>query len=180
MNPKTVLRQDTLLLYNPKECGERKKDCPFFLLENSRPCCPWGPLDSLSTCLGTDSLILSPECGSDQVHFREDVKTLPQAKKIDWGVRAWSSILDCVRQSSKGLAKGSCLHVPQRYSNLPTNVDLERRCTSSPLTISKLQWSSVFHYLSHPLCGCKSSFISGPSDFSGGKWKQTLSPDNFR
>ena len=30
--PETVLRQDTLLLYNPKECGERKKGCPFFLL----------------------------------------------------------------------------------------------------------------------------------------------------
>ena len=56
MNPKTVLRQDTLL-YNPKECGERKKVCPFFLLENSRPLSPWGPLDSLSTCLGTDSLM---------------------------------------------------------------------------------------------------------------------------
>ena len=56
-NPKTVLRQDTLLLYNPKECGERKKVCPFFLLENSRPLSPWGPLDSLSTCLGNDSLI---------------------------------------------------------------------------------------------------------------------------
>ena len=25
----TVLRQDTLLLYNPKECGERKKDLAF-------------------------------------------------------------------------------------------------------------------------------------------------------
>ena len=56
MNPKTVLRQDTLLLYNPKESGERKKVCPFFLLENSRPLSPWGPLDSLSTCLGTESL----------------------------------------------------------------------------------------------------------------------------
>ena len=44
------------MLYNPKECGERKKVCPFFLLENSRPLFPWGPLDSLSTCLGTDSL----------------------------------------------------------------------------------------------------------------------------
>ena len=57
MNPKTVLRQDTLLVYNPKECGERKKVCPFFLLENSRPLSPWGPLDCLSTSLGTDSLI---------------------------------------------------------------------------------------------------------------------------
>ena len=56
MNPKTVFRQDTLLLYNLKACGERKKDCPFFLLENSRPLSPWGTLDSLSTCLGTDSL----------------------------------------------------------------------------------------------------------------------------
>ena len=35
---------------------EKKKACPFFLLENSRPLSPWGPLDSLSTCLGTDSL----------------------------------------------------------------------------------------------------------------------------
>ena len=37
---------------------EKKKACPFFLLENSRPLSPWGPLDSLSTCLGTDSLII--------------------------------------------------------------------------------------------------------------------------
>ena len=36
---------------------EKKKVCPFFLLENSRPLSPWGPLDSLSTYLGTDSLI---------------------------------------------------------------------------------------------------------------------------
>ena len=56
-NPKTVLRQDTLLLYNPKECREGKKVCPFFLLENSRPLSPWEPLDSLSTCLGNDSLL---------------------------------------------------------------------------------------------------------------------------
>ena len=36
---------------------EGKKVCPFFLLENSRPLSPWGPLDFLSTCLGIDSLI---------------------------------------------------------------------------------------------------------------------------
>ena len=48
---------NTLLLYNPKECREGKKVCPFFLLENSRPLSPWGHLDFLSTCLGNDSLI---------------------------------------------------------------------------------------------------------------------------
>ena len=52
------------MLYNPKECGERKKACPFFLLENSRPLSPWGPLDSLSTCLGTDSLKVKWTLGS--------------------------------------------------------------------------------------------------------------------
>ena len=31
-----------------------KKVCPFFLLENSRPLSPWGPLDFLSTYLGND------------------------------------------------------------------------------------------------------------------------------
>ena len=45
------------MLYNPKECRRKKKVCPFFLLENSRPLSPWGPLDFLSTCLGNDSLI---------------------------------------------------------------------------------------------------------------------------
>ena len=55
-NPEAVLRQDTLLLNDPKEC-RGKKVCPFFLLENSRPVPPWGPLDFLSTCLGSDSLI---------------------------------------------------------------------------------------------------------------------------
>ena len=59
-NPETVLRQDALLLYNPKECREVKKVCPFFLLENSRPLSPWGPLDSLSTCLGNDSVRYRP------------------------------------------------------------------------------------------------------------------------
>ena len=42
----------------------KKKVCPFFLLENSRPLSPWEPLDSLSTCLGNDSVRLpfpSPE-----------------------------------------------------------------------------------------------------------------------
>ena len=68
MDPKTVLRQDTLLLYNPKECGERKKVCPFFLLENSRPLSPWGPLDSLSTCLGNDSLMLFGLPSSANLH----------------------------------------------------------------------------------------------------------------
>ena len=55
--PEAVLKQDTLLLYNPKECRGEKKVCPFFLLENSRPLSPWGPLDFLSICLGSDSLI---------------------------------------------------------------------------------------------------------------------------
>ena len=30
--------------------------CPSFLLENSRPLSPWGPLNFLETCLGNDSL----------------------------------------------------------------------------------------------------------------------------
>ena len=47
--------QDTLLLYNPTECRGEKKVCPFFLLGNSRPLSPWGPLDFLSACLGNDS-----------------------------------------------------------------------------------------------------------------------------
>ena len=35
----------------------KKKSLSFFLLENYRPLSPWGLLDSLSTCLGMDSLI---------------------------------------------------------------------------------------------------------------------------
>ena len=58
--PETVLKQDTLLLYNLKECRGGKKVCSFFLLENSRPFSPWGPLDFLSTCLGKDSLNPGP------------------------------------------------------------------------------------------------------------------------
>ena len=54
--PETVLKQDTLLLYNPKECRGTKNVRPFFLLENSRPLSPWGPLDFLSICLGIDSI----------------------------------------------------------------------------------------------------------------------------
>ena len=44
----------------------RKKVCPFFLLDNSRPLSPWGPLDSLSTCLGTDSLNIGK---ATQLHY---------------------------------------------------------------------------------------------------------------
>ena len=54
--PETVLKQDTLLLYNPKECRGKTNICPFLLLENSRPLSPWGPLDVLSAYLGIDSL----------------------------------------------------------------------------------------------------------------------------
>ena len=62
--PETVLKQDTLLLYNPKQCRGTKKVCPFFLLENSRPLSPWGPLDFLSICLGIDSLTYVWEQGN--------------------------------------------------------------------------------------------------------------------
>ena len=41
---------------------KEKKVCPFFLLENSRPLSPWRPLDSLSTCLGNDSLNSVSDC----------------------------------------------------------------------------------------------------------------------
>ena len=45
------------MLYNPKAFRGTKNVFLFFLLENSRPLSPWGPLDYLSICLGTDSLI---------------------------------------------------------------------------------------------------------------------------
>ena len=70
-DPETLLRQDTLLLYNPKECGESKKVYSFFLLENSRPLSPWGPLDSLSTCLGNDSLT-GKDWGQEEKGTTED------------------------------------------------------------------------------------------------------------
>ena len=54
--PETVLKQDTSLLYNPKECRGTKQFVVSSSLENSRPLSPWGPLDFLSTCLGNDSL----------------------------------------------------------------------------------------------------------------------------
>ena len=38
-----------------KKC-RGKKVCPFFLLGNSRPLSPWGPLDFLSISLGNDTL----------------------------------------------------------------------------------------------------------------------------
>ena len=57
--PETVLKEDTLLLYNPKECRGGKNVCPFLLLENSRPLSPWGPPDFLSTWRGADSLTIT-------------------------------------------------------------------------------------------------------------------------
>ena len=44
---------------------KKKKVCLFFLLENSRPLSPWGPLDSLSICLGTDSLSIRNNANVD-------------------------------------------------------------------------------------------------------------------
>ena len=41
----------------------KKKICPFFLLENSRPLSPWGPLDFLSTYLGIDFLTFKEYSG---------------------------------------------------------------------------------------------------------------------
>ena len=46
-----------------KECRGEKKICPFFLLENSRPLSPWGPLDFLSTYLGIDFLTFKEYSG---------------------------------------------------------------------------------------------------------------------
>ena len=58
------------------------KSLSFFLLENSRPLSPWGPLDFLSTCLGNDSLSCRmpgfpvlhhlPESAQTHVHWVSD------------------------------------------------------------------------------------------------------------
>ena len=59
-NPEAVLRQVTLLLYNPKECREGKKSLSFFLLENSRPL----------FSLGTPRLLINlPRKLLSQFHF---------------------------------------------------------------------------------------------------------------
>ena len=42
-----------------KEKKKKKKACSFFLLENSRPLSPRGPLDFLSTYLGINSLMIT-------------------------------------------------------------------------------------------------------------------------
>ena len=47
----------------------KKKVCPFFLLENSRPLSPWGPLDSLSTCLGNDTPCFCPQEAHSTLHL---------------------------------------------------------------------------------------------------------------
>ena len=59
------------MLYNLKECRERKKVCPFFLLENSRPLSPLGPLDSLSTCLGNNSLTWKESYDQSRQHIEK-------------------------------------------------------------------------------------------------------------
>ena len=83
------------MLYNPKECGERKKVCPFFLLENSRPLSPWGPLDSLLTCLGNDSLIGFPDSsvGKESAYNAgEPVQLLGQEDPLEKGQATHYSI----------------------------------------------------------------------------------------
>ena len=55
--PETVLKRiHYCYIRNVEGKTEKKKACPFFLLENSRPLSPWGPPDFLSTCLGNDCL----------------------------------------------------------------------------------------------------------------------------
>ena len=68
--PETVLKQDTLLLYNPKEC-RKKKVCSFLLLENPRPVCPWGP-PRLLINLPRNWLSQSQQIPSSN-HTREDI-----------------------------------------------------------------------------------------------------------
>ena len=77
----TILKQDILLLYNPKECRETKKVCPFILLENSRPLSPWGPLDFLSICLGNDSLTLQKEMATHSIIL---AWAIPWAEETSW------------------------------------------------------------------------------------------------
>jgi len=47
---------------------DKKYVYPFLILENSRPLCPWGPLDFLSTYLGIDSLVHYQPLESTQTH----------------------------------------------------------------------------------------------------------------
>ena len=86
--PETVLKQDTLLLYNPKEC----RGNPFLLLENSRPLSTWGPLNFLSTCLGIYFLACSPRDSQES-------SPAPQFKSINSSSLSFlysSTLKDCI------------------------------------------------------------------------------------
>ena len=75
---------------------KEKKICPFFLLENSRPLSPWGPLDSLSTCLGNDSLSITD---SMDVSLRE-------LRELVMDREAWRTVIH-------GVAKGRFQSMPR-------------------------------------------------------------------
>ena len=75
------------------------------ILENSRPLSPWGPLDSLSTCLGNDSLKcmkvksdseVAQWCPtfSDPIDYSlpgSSVHGIVQARVLEWGAISFSS-----------------------------------------------------------------------------------------
>ena len=76
--------------------------CPFFLLENFRPLSLWGPLDFLSTHLGTDSLT-SSLVKADYLHCGE-VKLPCSEAPLPLG--AWPSVEE-LQVASHSLGSGS-------------------------------------------------------------------------
>ena len=80
----------------------KKKVCPFFLLENSRPFSPWGPLDSLSTCLGNNSLKLNIQ----------KTKIMASGPLTSWEIdgETVETVSDFIFLDSKITADGDCSH----------------------------------------------------------------------
>ena len=129
--PETVLKKDTLLLYNPKECRGGKKNLSF-PLENSRPLSPWGPLDFLSTCLGIDCLSISWLPGKrDRELRRMVICTLLYLKQItskDLLYSTWNSA-QCyvVTWMGEGVG-GEWIHVYVSVNPFAVHLKLSQYC----------------------------------------------------
>ena len=155
--PQTVFKQDTLLLY--KECrgkeGGKKKACPFFFLENSRPLSPWGPPDFLSTCLGNDSLIRSwPQTHGDSEHLEEEhtstASFLVTCRQAEGGNRMLEVRDPLFHWSMKHQGPGRTLETrtPGAQVRAP-------RSTGSPVHILTLNWPFTFSQPLHMTSACQ-------------------------
>jgi hypothetical protein len=121
------------------------KVCPFFLLKNSRPLSPWGPLDFLSTCLGNDSLKMSVI-----IH-----PGAPSQRRIqNWSSATWQSSLSAGKSSSSPVSWPSFLSFGKGQDYWGASLVSSDLDSMLPMQRMRVQ-SLVRGLISHMLCDQK-------------------------